>query len=171
MAKSLVSGEISVSQETVTLPETPLGPTRFPLQCTSEYPGSHLGPDLLCGRDPVPTLRGKPISTVAPWLSIFHTNRDDDTLSIQEAHSFFGANQYLLRQLCARSCSGNRRPSTEQMDTLLAAAWALQGTCRTLTSVFPASLPSSCISGLGLRFGLSCHMPRLTITFLSLPCR
>ena len=104
MAKSMVSGEISVSQETVTLPETPLGPTRFPLQCTSEYPGSHLGPDLLCGRDPVPTLRGKPISTAAPWLSISHTNRDDDTLSIQEAHSFFGANQYLLRQLCARSC-------------------------------------------------------------------
>lgn len=107
MAKSTVSGEISASQETVTLPETPLHPTRFPLNCTSEYPGSHLGPDLLCGYDPVPTLRGNMISTVAPWLSIFHTNRDDDTLSIQEAHSSSGANQYLLRQLCAQSCSGN----------------------------------------------------------------
>lgn len=73
------------------MPETPLGPTRFPLRCISEYPGSHLGPDLLCGHDPVPTLRGNMISRVAAWLSSLHTNRDDDTLSIQEAHSSSGA--------------------------------------------------------------------------------
>lgn len=91
MAKSTVSGEISVSQETVALPETPLRPTKFSLKYISEYPGSHLGPDLLCGHDPVPTLRGNMISTVAPRLSSFHTNRDDDTLSIQKAHSSSGA--------------------------------------------------------------------------------
>lgn len=89
MAESMGSGGISVSQQTVVLPETPLGPIRFPLKCTSEHPGSHPGCDLLCGHDPFPPLRGNMISAVALWLFLFDTNRDDDTLSIQEAHSSF----------------------------------------------------------------------------------